>query len=782
MRAIIVLVWLLLCLSLVAPSSSVKIVSLYDTAISADAWNTRHEMARSAAVTTLRQEGYSVESVIEENVSPASVSGRYKYYTAVEKADIIITTNAAHRDPFYAYINTTEGASQHFITSISIGAPTDKVVAIHSSLSSAMYVAGKTCGLMTKTNKIGFILAMIGSRAGSAQVNAFALGARSVNPSATIYMMQSTTYDNSSIVERRMAMELIDTYNVDCLMGGPSAPGAYEAAQLRNVSVIGLYQDFRYRYGENVLFSIMYDWKSLYLDAIRGYLNGVFAGKTTKMGALGSTVILSDFSTRVPTHIFQIVRQSYDRIVATAICIFPWKAVERIFPASEATRTVTLPVEGPSNTTTLQSCLTATQTSMISTFLITASDLNGGVPGGFIENPRNWTIKETLVYVYPTSDSAASIILSILASLGLLCCLAVTTFVFRYRTLDLIRATSPEFMLVIIFGCIFMFASVFTYFGKPTMASCHVRIWLFFLGYGVSAAALLFKNFRIWRIFANKSMAVFAITTKKLFLAGVLPALTVEIVLLLVWTFVDPYTVVGDTTSPLLRDDQVQLHCASSHVWPMSIMLSYNAFLLLVNIFISIVTRKIPYSIYREARQILFSSYNTALISIVCLVTLLGTANSSLALEPIMLAITTIIIAFGLLGFIFAERIILVWNDVTAFPSDTTSGATNHTNSNGTGSGGIPAHPTNLSARVQRMTSKSHPTSSSSSKPRNSTHSASSSHTATTATSGHHHYHPNTKSATTTASSATLCSSTSSTTSTVSATTTSTELTAVSAV
>jgi len=748
--------------SMVAPSLSLKIVSLYDTSISADAWNTRHEMARSAAVTTLRQEGYHVESVIEENISPSSVFDHYKQYTS-EKADIIITTNAAHRDAFYSYINTTDGASQHFITSISLGAPSDKVFAVHSSLSSAMYLAGKTCGMMTKTNKIGFTLAMIGVRAGSAQVNAFALGARSVNPSVTIYMMQSMTFDNSSIVERRMAMELIDSYGVDCLMGGPSSPGAYEAAQLRNVSIIGLYQDFRYRYGENVLFSIMYNWTSLYLDGIRGYLNGTFPGRITKMGALGSTVVLSDFSTRVPTHVFQAIRQTYDRIVANTVCIFPWKALEAIFPASESSRTVTLLVEDSLNNTTPQQCLSSAQTSLISTFLITAQPALSlsGVPGGFIENPRNWTINETLVYVYPSADSAGSIILSVLASIGLLLCVALTVFVLRYRTLDLIRATSPEFMLVIIFGCVFMYASIFTYFGEPTVVSCHVRIWLFFLGYGVATAALLFKNFRIWRIFGNKSMTVFAITSKKLFLAGVLPALTVEVVLLLLWTIMDPYTVVADTSSPLLRNDQIQLHCASSHVWPMSIMLSYNALLLVVNIFISIVTRKIPYSIYREARQILFSSYNTALISIICLVTLMGAANSSLALEPIMLSITTIVISSGLLGFIFAERIILVWNDVTAFPSDnttTTSGVTNHTTSNTTGSAGIP-HTNNLSTRLQHMTAKSHQ----SSKSPTSTHSASSSHAAP-------HNHAAKYS---TPSSTTLCSSSSSTaSSTVSATTT----------
>ena len=55
-------------------------------------------------------------------------------------------------------------------------------------LDEAFYVAGVTAGLTTKTGKLGFIGGR-GVRAVVRDVNAFTLGARSVNPKATVTLV-----------------------------------------------------------------------------------------------------------------------------------------------------------------------------------------------------------------------------------------------------------------------------------------------------------------------------------------------------------------------------------------------------------------------------------------------------------------------------------------------------------------------------------------------------------------------------------------------------------------
>lgn len=666
----------LLCLACGCSARSIRIVSLYDGSYSNDAWNRRHEAARAAAVTQLIQDGYDVSSVLEQSIAVNRIQERYAFHTSTG-ADIIITTNFVHRDGFLNYTKTPQGANQYFITGAALGAPTNFTFSIYGNVFSAAYLAGKACGLTTKSNKVG-IIALAGTRGGNAQVNAFAMGVRAVNSNAKVYFGQSMTTANNTVVERYIGLDLVDNYGVDCMLAGPTAPGSYVLAAMRpNVSLIGFYEDFRYTYGENVLFSILYDWTSLYLQGIYGYLNGTFPGKKSVWGPLGSTVVLSDYSTKVPDSVVRVIEDTKRRLIAGTECIFPWELFQYIYPASEMNNTILINSFNGSASTR---CLSQLQIQSMPAYMLTTSPFNtvpqGSASAFIVINPRNWTESDVIVKQYASYNEAGAIVFMFFSCLGLLTCIACIIFVMKYREIPIVRATSPIFMFIVIGGCIFMFCSVFMFYGQPTTASCHLRLWLFFIGYTLSMSSLLVKNWRIWRIFSNDSMSIFAIRSNELLFYGSIPALVIMTVCLILWTVLNPYQLIFDTTTPGLGDDHVNMRCYSSDPWSIILVLIIAGLFLLATVLISLLNRNIGYAIFRETRQVALSSYNTVIVAVGCLIITFA-APYSVWLEANVQAGAITLISWGIIACIFLERIkIVVIDGKSGFETSSSSSST----------------------------------------------------------------------------------------------------------
>jgi basic membrane lipoprotein Med (substrate-binding protein (PBP1-ABC) superfamily)/uncharacterized membrane protein YgcG len=638
------------------------VASILDGSYLTDAWNNRHARSFSRAVAILRDEGYTVDAYIEQSVSALDVADVYARYQDVVGADVIITTNFAHRAGFLQYVATERGASQYFITGAALGAPNNRTFGIYGNIFAGSYLAGKACGLSTRTNNIGMI-ALAGMRGGNSYVNAFAVAARRVNPNVRIYMMQNNNSSSSAIVEARIASDMITQYGVDCILGGAFAPGAYGVvAQYPNVTAVGLYDDYRYAYGENMMFGIIYDWTALYLEGLRGYLNrtaapGAFPGQRVKWGPLGTTITLTDFSTRIASNVYDEVQRTKARIIDRTECLFPWETVSTLYgaPGSESymralNATDAVLQEGDTVPTR---CLSQLQMQSMPAYMIGSEHAN------LLINPYNLTIEQTLRSQFARDSDGGAIASYVIAAIGLLLCILLVPFVARYRDNQLIRASSPEFMFIIILGCGLMYASVFSYFGEPTTGTCQLRLWLFFPGLCTVTAALAFKNFRIWRIFANKSMSVFRIGTKELMLYGILPTLLIQVLLLVLWSAVNTYVAVRDATSPTLLPDQINIRCVSPSPWSLALVLAYNALLALSNVAIGIAVRDVPFDAYREARYILIATYNAIVGALVCLAVHL-TVPYSPAVESYINVGTTLFISTGYLALVFGERVYCV--------------------------------------------------------------------------------------------------------------------------
>lgn len=130
-------------------------------------------------------------------------------------------------------------------------------------------------------------------------------------------------------------------------------------------------------------------------------------------------------------------------------------------------------------------------------------------------------------------------------------------------------------------------------------------------------ACILAKNWRVFRIFSDDSLRVFAITNFDLVVKFVLPVLGIELVILVLWQSLDPLVPV-EVVSPVAIDTRLTF-CSSKTPVFLTISLVYKAILLLLASGLSYLTRRIT-SDYRESTLIALAVYNTIVIGIIIIV------------------------------------------------------------------------------------------------------------------------------------------------------------------
>ena len=106
----------------------------------------------------------------------------------------------------------------------------------------ASYLTGMAAGAMTKTNRIGYAAGVPDPRA-VRDINAFALGVRSVNPKAVV-QVSWTRKDYDPAREREISVGLLDA-GCDVLAQNLVSPVPQQVAQARGVYSVGFHQDMR---------------------------------------------------------------------------------------------------------------------------------------------------------------------------------------------------------------------------------------------------------------------------------------------------------------------------------------------------------------------------------------------------------------------------------------------------------------------------------------------------------------------------------------------------------
>jgi basic membrane protein A and related proteins len=248
--------------------TTLKVGFIYVGPISDFGWTRSHDYGRSQAQKVLPW----VETSYVESVSEGELES-YIDQMADQGVKVIFTTSTSYVD------GTIAAAASHpdilfFNASGFKNAP--NVATYTADLYQINYLFGLLAGGLTKSGKIGYV-ATFPTPESVRYINALALGARAVNPSAMVIIRWLNTWYNPPA--EKEAAEALLSQGADFLMNGADSPTVAQVATAHHVPVNGhaaiLDDDVPYE----VISRDAYNWGPTYIRLLQGVRDGKYTSQ-----------------------------------------------------------------------------------------------------------------------------------------------------------------------------------------------------------------------------------------------------------------------------------------------------------------------------------------------------------------------------------------------------------------------------------------------------------------------------------------------------------------------
>jgi simple sugar transport system substrate-binding protein len=162
------------------------------------------------------------------------------------------------------------------------------------------YLDGYIGGLITKTNKLGFIEGFPGDLT---SVNSFTLGARAANPEATVKDVFVNSWSDP-VVEKQLASALAED-GADYISGLTNSINFVQAAEEHGVWVTALYSEQSKYAPTHYVTSMMVGFDYYYEDEVNKFLAGTWTGNRFDYLEYGKAFYLGTWGANVPEEVRQ---------------------------------------------------------------------------------------------------------------------------------------------------------------------------------------------------------------------------------------------------------------------------------------------------------------------------------------------------------------------------------------------------------------------------------------------------------------------------------------------
>ncbi len=183
----------------------------------------------------------------------------------------------------------------------------------------ARYLSGIIAGAMTKSNVLGYVAAFPIPEV-IRGINAFTLGAQSVNPDVRVKVEWTRTWYGPGI-ERAQAERLMDQ-EADVITIHQDSPAAIQAAAQRGKYAIGFHSDMSAFGPEATLTSAVWDWGVIYKQIAFEMREGVWDPGQLWWGLDKGVVGLAPISDKVPADVQALVEERRKEIALGQLRIF----------------------------------------------------------------------------------------------------------------------------------------------------------------------------------------------------------------------------------------------------------------------------------------------------------------------------------------------------------------------------------------------------------------------------------------------------------------------------
>ena len=297
-----------------APATPLKVAFVYVGPVGDGGWSYQHDLGRRALEKAL---GPKVQTTYVESVAEGADAERVIRRLAAGGNSLIFTTSFGFMEPTLKVARQFPKVRFEHATGYKTAA---NMAAYEVRFYEGAYLLGVLAGRMTKSNTLGFI--------GSypvpeviRNINAFTLGARSVNPKAqTKVIWVNAWYDPG---KERQAAETLIAQGADVLSQNTDSPAAMQVAQEKGKYAFGWDSDMS-KYGPNAqLTANTQDWSIYYIDIANKVLNGTWTGnRITRWGLKEKAIVLTRLNPAVPADVATLFAQKQEAIATGALVPF----------------------------------------------------------------------------------------------------------------------------------------------------------------------------------------------------------------------------------------------------------------------------------------------------------------------------------------------------------------------------------------------------------------------------------------------------------------------------
>lgn len=287
-----------------AQAEPLKVGFVYVGPVGDHGWTYRHDHGRQAIEKAL---GGKVETTYVESVKEGPDAERVINQLANSGHKLIFTTSFGFMNP------TIKVAKRHpdVMFEHATGYKRAKNVSTYMArFYEGRYVAGVIAGRMTKSNVVGYVASFPIPEVVRG-INAFLLGAHSVNPDVRIKVVWvNTWYDPGK--EADAAKALIDQ-GADIMTQHTDSPAPLQVAQNRGVKGFGQASDMIKFAPQAQLTSIIDDWDGYYVARAQAAMDGGWSSSDTWGGFDDGMVVMAAY-TNMPDDVAKEAQETVEAI------------------------------------------------------------------------------------------------------------------------------------------------------------------------------------------------------------------------------------------------------------------------------------------------------------------------------------------------------------------------------------------------------------------------------------------------------------------------------------
>ena len=218
----------------------------------------------------------NVEVLTAENVPETDDAARVMEGMIDKGAKIIFATSYGHLDPAMkvaaAHPDVVVVQQGNFIK----GEVLPNAGTYFGTVYEPVYLAGITAGKSTKSNKLGYVYAFPIPQT-IANINAFQLGAQSVNPGVQTFVVNTSNWCDPA--KQAEAAKSLLAQGVDVLTQHQDCTGTItKAAEAAGAMVVGYHADASSLAPKGWIAGSEWDWAALFEDIVQTALDGEFTG------------------------------------------------------------------------------------------------------------------------------------------------------------------------------------------------------------------------------------------------------------------------------------------------------------------------------------------------------------------------------------------------------------------------------------------------------------------------------------------------------------------------